>query len=148
MLTQHAQAPDFSLPDASGKQHALSDYLGSWVLIYFYPKDDTPGCTKEACMLRDAFPQYQDRKIVILGISKDSSESHTAFSSKYELPFTLLSDAQQTVIKTYDAEGGLGTKRISYLIDPKGEIAKSYAKVDPATHADEVLKDVEELSKS
>ena len=126
--------------------HSLAQYHGKWVLIYFYPKDDTAGCTKEACMLRDAFPHYKDKEIVILGISKDSSESHASFSTKYELPFTLLADNNQKVITAYGAKGGLFTKRISYLIAPDGTIAKAYGKVDPATHADEVLKDVEALS--
>jgi peroxiredoxin Q/BCP len=147
MLNAHTPAPDFSLPDATGTVHTLAEYRGSWVLVYFYPKDDTPGCTKEACMLRDVFPQYQDKKIVILGISKDSTDSHAAFSTKYELPFTLLADKDQAVITAYGAKGTLGTKRISYLIAPDGTIAKAYPKVDPATHADEVLKDVEEFIK-
>lgn len=146
MLQTNSVAPPFTLPDASGKQHSLVDYLGKWVLVYFYPKDDTAGCTKEACMLRDAFPQYQDREIVILGISRDSMESHAAFSTKYELPFTLLSDIDQHVIVRYKAKTAFGVKRISYLIAPDGTIAKAYPKVDPATHADEVLRDIGALA--
>jgi peroxiredoxin Q/BCP len=140
-------APDFSLADATGTFHSLSDYRGTWILLYFYPKDDTLGCTQEACVLRDAFPQFVDNEIVILGVSKDSRKNHAAFSTKYELPFTLLSDPVQTVLEMYGAKGGLGIRRISYLITPTGTVAKAYPRVDPATHADEVLKDVKALSK-
>ena len=145
MIQENTQAPDFTLPDNTGTMHTLSQYLGKWVLLYFYPKDDTPGCTKEACMLRDAHDAYTKNDIVVLGISKDSLESHTEFISKYSLPFTLLSDKDASIIKLYQADGLLYTKRISYLIDPKGYVAKTYMSVSPETHANEVLEDKEKL---
>jgi len=137
------KAPDFTLPDERRETHYLSDYAGKWVLLYFYPKDDTSGCTKEACALRDTAMEYEKSDVVVLGVSKDSSESHEDFISKYKLPFTLLSDEDKKVIKLYGADGGLMTKRISYLIDPDGVIEKVYAKIDPEKHAEEVLADVE-----
>lgn len=146
MLKEDGIAPDFMLKDADGVEHTLSQYVGSWVLIYFYPKDDTTGCTKEACMLRDAFPEYEAQKVTILGISRDSISSHAAFSAKYNLPFTLLSDPDMKVISQYGAKGPSGAKRISYLIAPDGTVAKAYSKVDPSTHAEEVLRDMAELA--
>ncbi len=145
MLEENTIAPNFTLKNQDGKDVSLSDYAGKWTLIYFYPKDDTPGCTKEACALRDNFPFYEDTGIEILGISKDSPASHTKFIQKYSLPFTLLSDSEGSVAKTYRADGMLGTKRISYLVSPNGTIAKSYPKVSPATHAQEVLEDLKKL---
>ncbi len=145
MLEENTIAPNFTLKNQDGKDVSLSDYAGKWTLIYFYPKDDTPGCTKEACALRDNFPFYEDTGIEILGISKDSPASHTKFIQKYSLPFTLLSDSEGSVAKTYGADGMLGTKRISYLVSPNGTIAKAYPKVSPATHAQEVLEDLKKL---
>lgn len=145
MLKKGEKAPDFSLPDEMGETHNLSDYEGKWTLLYFYPKDDTPGCTKEACAIRDNAMEYEKMDVEVLGVSKDTSESHEDFISKYKLPFTLLSDTTKKVIKMYGADGGITTKRISYLIDPDGIIAKTYSKVDPETHAEEVLADVEAL---
>ena len=98
----HQPAPDFSLPDQDGKIHKLSDYKGKWVLIYFYPKDDTPGCTVEACGIRDNFPKFQNSDLIVLGISKDSVASHKKFAEKYKLPFTLLADEAKEVIQAYD----------------------------------------------
>ncbi len=152
-LKQGDKAPDFSLPDQEGTMHALSDYRGKWVLVYFYPKDDTPGCTKEACAIRDAWPNFQKIKAVVLGISKDSEQSHGKFAKKYKLPFTLLADAEKDVLSKYGAWGKkkfmgreyMGTLRNSFLIDPKGTIAKIYEKVSPATHAEDVLQDLKEL---
>lgn len=152
-LTTGVKAPDFTLPDQSGKAHSLADYRGKWVLLYFYPKDDTPGCTKEACALRDQFPAFGKLDAVVFGVSADSVKSHARFADKYELPFTLLADETKEMIKAYDAWGPkkfmgrefLGTKRISYLIDPRGQIAKAYPKVKPAEHAEEVLGDLEKL---
>lgn len=151
----HTPAPDFALADQNGKEHRLSTYRGQWVLIYFYPKDDTPGCTKEACMLRDAFPQFEKLKVQILGVSADDSKSHKKFEEKYELPFTLLSDIDKHVVKEYGVWAPkkfmgrefLGILRTSFLIDPKGLIAKVYENVKPADHADEVLRDLGELQK-
>jgi peroxiredoxin Q/BCP len=149
-LKAGGKAPDFTLPDQTGKSHALADYRGKWVLLYFYPKDDTPGCTKEACALRDQFPAFGKLDAVVFGVSADSVKSHAKFADKYELPFTLLADETKEMIKAYDAWGPkkfmgrefLGTKRISYLIDPRGRIAKAYAKVKPAEHAGEVIQDL------
>lgn len=148
-------APAFTLPDAEGKKHKLSDYKGKWVLVYFYPKDSTPGCTKEACMMRDAQPSFKKLKATVLGISTDSQKSHTKFIEKQNLNFTLLSDEEKEVVKKYGVWGPkkfmgrefLGTKRMSFLIDPNGKIAKIYETVKPAEHADEVIKDIKELSK-
>ncbi len=146
MLEVGTQAPDFKLPDHMGDIHNLSQYEGQWVLLYFYPKDDTPGCTKEACALRDQALAYEENDIVVLGVSKDSELSHEKFISKYKLPFTLLSDTEKKVMRMYDTETDTGgTKRISYLINPEGEIEKAYANIEPETHADEVLRDVESL---
>lgn len=150
-----ANAPSFSLPDQDGKPHSLSDYKGQWVLVYFYPKDDTPGCTKEACAIRDNFPKFKKMAAVVLGISKDSVNSHRKFADKHQLPFTILSDENHEVLKKYDAWGEksfmgkvfMGIKRISFLIDPNGKIAKIYPKVKPETHADEVLADLKLMQK-
>jgi peroxiredoxin Q/BCP len=144
MVLENTLAPDFILPDKAGTPHALHDYRGKWILVYFYPKDDTPGCTKEACVLRDNFPAFKDSELEIVGISKDAPESHAQFAEKYSLPFLLLSDAEQAVIHAYGADEE-GRKRISYLIDPEGIVRKAYAKVTPETHAEEVLKDFEVL---
>ncbi len=137
-------APNFTLPDQDGKNHSLSEYRGRYVLLYFYPKDDTPGCTKEACAIRDLYKDFESNNVKVLGVSADSSESHKKFAEKYSLPFTLLSDQKKEVITTYDA---ISTKRISYLIGPDGLVVKTYPKVDPTTHGAEILKDIYELKK-
>jgi peroxiredoxin Q/BCP len=147
MLQNNIPAPDFTLPDQDSVEHTLSSYQGSFVLVYFYPKDDTPGCTKEACAIRDAYDIFKQHGITVLGISKDSVASHKKFAEKYGLPFTLLADTDKKVISDYRAGSFLMTKRISYLIDPQGMIAKSYPKVDPAMHAKEILDDVQMLQK-
>ena len=152
-LKQGDKAPPFSLPDQDGKMHRLSDYKGKWVLLYFYPKDNTSGCTKEACAIRDEFPRFGDLDAVVLGVSKDSVESHKRFAKKHRLPFTLLSDATTEVQKGYGAwkkkklagREYMGTFRVSYLIDSGGKIAKIYEKVKPAEHAAEVLDDLKSL---
>jgi peroxiredoxin Q/BCP len=137
-------APDFTLFDQNGASQTLSTYRGQWVLVYFYPKDNTPGCTKEACALRDAFPQFEQLSMPVLGISTDSVKSHASFGVKYQLPFLLLADEQKTVVELYDVKGLLGTaRRVSFLIDPEGKIAKIYETVKPAEHAAEVLRDVQ-----
>jgi peroxiredoxin Q/BCP len=145
MLQIKTQAPDFSLLNQDGEEVVLSSLKGSFVLIYFYPKDDTPGCTKEACTIRDAYDIFKQKDIVVLGISKDSVSSHKKFAEKYGLPFTLLSDTDKKVISAYEAGSMLMTKRISYLLDKDGTIAQVYPKVDPAMHAKEILDDVEKL---
>lgn len=148
------KAPHFSLPDQQGNIHTLEQYLGTWVLVYFYPKDDTPGCTKQACSFRDGMAEFNQRGIVVLGISKDSVTSHQKFASKYHLQFPLLSDPTHQTIKAFGAWGTKkfmgkeyeGILRNSYLIDPQGDIVKTYENVDPLTHAKEILKDYDSLA--
>lgn len=150
MLKEKSTAPDFTLPDQNGTQHSLSQYRGSWVLLYFYPKDMTPGCTTEACSLRDVYGDYKKAGVKVLGVSKDSVKRHEKFAKMYELPFPILSDETGAMIEAYEAWGKkkfmgrefMGILRISYLIDPKGKIAKVYEKVKPSEHAQEVLGDV------
>lgn len=142
MLAVGKTAPTFRLLDQNSKVHELESYLGKYVLVYFYPKDDTPGCTKEACALREVYGDFMRLGVTVMGISKDSPESHKKFADKYELPFILLSDPEKKAIADYHAKGGIFTKRISYLIGPDGTIAKVYPKVDPATHAAEILQDI------
>ena len=147
------KAPDFTLPDQDGVNHTLSDYQGSPLVLYFYPKDNTSGCTKEACGFRDDYSAYQQAGIKVLGVSPDSSKSHTNFIAKYELPFTLLSDPDHQVLSLYGAWGLKkmygreyeGVLRTTYLIGSDGKIAKVYKKVKPATHSAEILADLEEL---
>ncbi len=149
-------APDFTLPDQDGVVHALSSYRGKWVLVYFYPKDDTPGCTKEACVLRDALPRFEGVQASVLGISVDSVASHKKFAEKYGLPFTLLADEDKKVVELYGVWGEksfmgkkyLGTKRTSFLIDPDGVIKTVYENVKPDAHAEEVLADLSAFSAS
>ncbi len=144
------KAPDFELLDQNGKKHKLSDYLGKNILLYFYPKDFTPGCTKEACQIRDSFPKFNDTKTVVLGVSTDSSEQHKKFAGKYNLPFILLADTDKEVVKAYEVYNPkkffgkelLGVARTSFLIGKNGKIIKIYEKVKPAPHAQEVLEDI------
>ena len=140
MLKIGTEAPAIEAQDQNGLIHKLSDYLGKWVLLYFYPRDNTPGCTVEACTLRDNYSSFKKIDAVILGVSKDSVASHEKFVAKFNLPFTLLSDRDKKIVKAYDAAGLF--RRISYLIDPKGKITKVYEKVTPAEHAEEVLRDL------
>ena len=152
-LKNGTNAPQFSLPDQVGKMHELKDYKGKWVLLYFYPKDDTPGCTKEACSIRDNFPAFKKIKITVLGVSADSVKKHAKFAEKYDLPFTLLSDEAKEVVKIYDVWGMkkfmgreyMGISRTSFLINPQGKIVKIYENVKPETHAEEVLTDLKQL---
>lgn len=145
----------FTLKDQNGLIHRLEDYRGKWVLIYFYPKDSTPGCTKEACGIRDLWNDFQKYNAVVLGISGDSVSSHKKFIDKFELPFVLLSDPDREVIKQFGVlkekkmfgKTYMGIYRESFLINPQGEIVKHYAKVKPDSHAQEVINDLEELSK-
>jgi thioredoxin-dependent peroxiredoxin len=144
------KANDFNLQDENGKLHRLADYSGSWVVIYFYPKDDTPGCTKEACGFRDNLAELRKLGVVILGISKDSVVSHKKFSEKYKLNFPLLSNESTNTIRAYDAWGKKkflghefeGIIRKTYLINPEGEVKKIYENVRPAEHAEEILHDI------
>lgn len=152
MLKVGQSAPQFNLSDQAGQIHSLDKYLGKWVLLYFYPKDMTPGCTTEACSFRDNYHTL-NKKLVVLGVSADSVVSHEKFSKKYDLPFSLLSDETKNVLKAYQSWGPkkfmgkefLGTLRISYLINPQGKIAKIYPKVNPKTHVADILRDLDEL---
>lgn len=137
VLNTVMMAPDFSLPDQNNVMHSLSDYKGKWLIVYFYPKDQTPGCIKEACSFRDHVSEFTKRNIAIVGISKDSVVSHQKFAGKYHLPFPLLSDESAQAIKAYGAWG-----RNTYLINPRGEIAKTYERVNPLTHVSQILKDL------
>ena len=142
MLKKGDLAQDFSLPDQEGKTQSLSDYKNQWVLLYFYPKDFTSGCTKEACEFRDKFEKLKSL-VNIIGVSADSPESHEKFAEKYTLPYTLLSDTDRKVINLYGATGFIFTKRVSFLINPKGVIEKVYNNVDPKTHALQIIADLE-----
>ncbi len=147
------KAFDFSLPDQGGKLHKLSDYRGQLVVLYFYLKDNTPGCTVEACSFRDNQEKFSKNGIVILGISKDTVDSHKKFVQKHNLRFTIFSDVEKRIIKKYKAWGEKkfmgktfdGILRKTYLIDKKGNIVKIYEKVNPLTHAEEILKDANTL---
>ena len=144
-------APNFSLPDQNGKIHKLADYNGKWLIVYFYPKDNTSGCTKEACNFRDSFYEFKKNDVEIIGISKDSTASHKNFEQKYNLNFILLADTKTDVIKAFGAWGKKkmmgreydGILRNTYLINPEGEIVQTYEKVDPATHVSQILKDIQ-----
>ncbi len=145
------KATDFELPDQDGKIHYLSDYRGKWVVLYFYPKDDTPGCIKEACGFRDVLKELQKKGVVVLGVSKDTIVSHKRFAEKYHFNFPILSDATKSVIETYHAWGKKkfmgrefeGTLRMTYFIDPAGEIKKVYNDVNPTIHAGEIIRDLD-----
>lgn len=155
MLTTGTPAPNFTLTDQNEKSHSLSDYRGSWVLLYFYPKDNTPGCTKQACDIRDDYPTFKKLQCAVFGISTDSEMSHKKFEEKYNLPFTLLADTEKNVVKAYGVWAPkkfmgrefLGTLRTSFLIDPEGNIAKVYENVKASLHAEEVLTDLKSLRK-
>lgn len=147
MLKTNTKAPDFSLTDQDGMMRTLSGSHGDYVLVYFYPKDDTPGCTKEACVIRDMYEEFERVGVRVFGISADTVESHKQFAEKYSLPFRLLADPTKSTIAAYDASGPMLSKRISYLIDPDGAIVKAYEDVDPTTHGGEILKDVYTLKK-
>ena len=140
-------APDFALPDAEGRVHRLSEYRGRWVVLYFYPRDDTPGCTTQACSFRDHMPSFEGHNAVVLGVSTDSSESHRRFAEKYGLPFILLADETCAANEAYgvwkererDGRRFMGTERTTFLIDPEGRLARIFPRVTPADHALDVL---------
>ncbi|MFN4066172.1 MAG: thioredoxin-dependent thiol peroxidase [Thermosynechococcus sp.] len=148
-----AIAPPFELPDATGQPVRLSDFQGQWVILYFYPRDNTPGCTKEACAYRDVSATLGDRNVVILGISPDSVASHAKFQQKLNLPFRLLADEDTSVAQAYGSYGPkkfmgkeyLGVYRDTFLIDPTGKIAAIYRRVKPEAHVVQVLADLERL---
>ena len=155
MLKVGRKAPLFKLLDQDEEFRTLKENLGRWIVIYFYPKDDTPGCTKEACMIADVYKDFKRQGIAVFGISKDTPKSHKKFAEKYSLPFRLLSDSTIEIMDKYGAvkekmmfgKAVRGTNRISYLINPEGKIAKVYPDVDPAGHALELLRDIKVLKK-
>ena len=143
-------APDFELRDQDGQLHSIEDYRGQWVALYFYPKDDTPGCTAEACEFRDNIFAFRELNCQILGVSLDDEQSHKAFSEKYDLPFPLLADTKGTTADAYDLKakmfGMTIAKRQTFLIDPDGLVAKHYETVDPEVHPQEILNDLRQLA--
>jgi len=141
------KAPDFSLPDQDNKLHNLAKYKGHYLLLYFYPGDFTSGCTTEACVFRDVFPNFDPEKFKVVGISHDSVDSHKKFAGKYSLPFTLLADEDVRINNLYGVWQGEKTRRTSFLIDPEGIVVKVYENINPATHPQEVLKDINSLTK-
>jgi peroxiredoxin Q/BCP len=148
-LKTGAQAPDFNLEDQAGKRHQLADYHGRWLVLYFYPKDDTPGCTREACEFRDDHIKFGQANSEVIGISIDNSDSHAAFAKKYSLPFPLLADPGGKVSDRYGSYFSFGplkyARRHTFIIDPDGKIARIYRSVQPATHSDEVLSELKSL---
>ena len=142
-------APDFRLQDQNGDWHTLADYRGRWITLYFYPKDDTPGCTTEACAFRDNIFAFDKIGAVVLGVSLDDVASHAEFAEKYSLPFPLLADSGSDTAKAYGVLSSMGSfrmaKRETFVIDPQGQIAKHYSKVSPATHTEQVLGDIETM---
>jgi peroxiredoxin Q/BCP len=143
------QAPNFILKDQNNLSHNLNDYKGSWVILYFYPKDDTPGCTTQACDFRDAVERIISSRSIVFGVSLDSVESHKRFAEKNNLPFSLLSDQDGNVSKAYDSLSSFisfkASKRNTFIIDPEGKIAKIYLSVNPSTHSQMVLNDLNQL---
>jgi len=148
-LTQGDLAPGFELLDQHGAKHRLEDYRGSWVVLYFYPKDDTPGCTREACAFRDDYLVLKRMGVTVLGVSLDDVSSHAEFAAKYHLPFPLLSDGAGETARRYGALTSLGivkfAKRHSFIVDPEGRIARIYRDVAPRTHSDEIIGDLKSL---
>ena len=150
MLEVGTKAPDFSLPDQNGKIHTLAEYAGKKVVLYFYPKDNTPGCTKQACGFSERYPQFMEKGAVVLGVSKDSVASHKKFEEKYNLGFTLLADPELNAIKAYDVwqekknygKVSMGVVRTTYLIDENGIIVKSFDKVKAAEKPEQRLGEV------
>jgi len=143
-------APDFTLPDTSGNVHTLAEYKGKWIVLYFYPKDDTPGCTVEACSLRDARDTLAEMGAEIVGISKDDASSHEKFKAKHSLNFTLLTDLEGTVIESYGAWGKKmygreGILRKTFIINPAGQVLKVYGRVTPMGHGDQVIEELKSL---
>lgn len=150
MLDVGTKAPDFSLPDQNGKMHALSEYAGKKVILYFYPKDNTPGCTKQACGFSQLMPEFTQKGAIVIGISKDSVASHKKFEEKYSLGFTLLSDPELVAIQAYDVwqekknygKVSMGVVRTTYLIDENGMIEKAFGKVKAAENPTQMLEEL------
>ena len=151
-LAVGAQAPRFTLKDQESRAHALAAYRGRWVVLYFYPKDDTPGCTTEACNFRDDLPALRALHVQILGISLDDSQSHARFAQKFRLPFPLLADTEGAVARAYGSLWSIGPLRLArrhtFVIDPEGRIARIYRNVKPAGHSRELQQDLKELRKA
>lgn len=155
MLTVGDEIPEFSLPDQDGKFLTKNDFKGNWLVVFFYPKDDTPGCTKEACSFRDNFSVLKANDIEVVGISKDNARSHKKFALKYQLPFTLLADPELGIIKAFGVWARKkfwgreydGILRTTFLINPSGVIKKVYENVEPSDHALEILKDWKQYGK-
>lgn len=147
MLELQSKAPDFTLTDKDGRQVSLSDFLGKKVVLYFYPKDNTPGCTRQACAFADAYGEFRSKNVEVIGISKDSVASHLRFAEKYNLPFILLADPELQAIKAYDVwqekkmcgKVSMGVVRTTFIIDEEGKIAHIMPKVKPDTNASEIL---------
>ena len=150
MLTTGTKAPDFTLNDKNGNAVSLSDFLGKKVVLYFYPKDNTPGCTRQACAFAGAYAAFKEKNVEVIGISKDSVASHVKFAEKYNLPFVLLSDPELQAIKAYDVwqekkmcgKVGMGVVRTTFIIDENGNIEKIMPKVKPDTNAAEILAEI------
>lgn len=148
-----SKAPAFSLKNTDGQTVKLSDFKGQKVVLYFYPKDDTPGCTKEACSFRDNYAELQKRGVVVLGVSADDQKAHQKFTAKYGLPFTLLSDPEHTMLEKYNAwveksmygRTYMGIARITYIINEDGKIAHIFSKVKPETHSQDVLAVIDQM---
>ena len=143
-------APDFNLSDESGKIHSLSGYKGKWLVVYFYPKDDTPGCTVEACAIRDARDELADLGVRVIGVSADDVASHEKFKAKHSLNFTLLSDPEKTMIEAYGAWGKKmfgkeGILRRTFIINPEGTVVKVYGRVTPLGHGEQIVADIKQL---
>lgn len=151
MLEAGVKAPDFTLEDANGNKVSLSDFKGKRVVLYFYPKDNTPGCTRQACAFKNAYDGFKAKDIAVIGISKDSVKSHVNFAEKYELPFIILSDEELTAIKAYDVwqekknygKTYMGVERTTYIIDKDGIIEKVYKRAKPDSNAAEILEYIE-----
>ena len=153
MLETGTKAPDFSLPDQDGVMHSLSQYRGKKVILYFYPRDNTPGCTKQACGFRDLYPQFTEKGAVVLGVSKDSVASHKKFQKKDQLSFPILSDTELQVIQAYDVwkekklygKVSMGVVRTTYLIDENGIISKAFGKVKAAQNPEQMLEELNDI---
>jgi len=156
MLKDGTIAPDFNLPDQKGDMYSLAHFRGKWIVLYFYPKDLTPGCTTEACNFRDEFDGFEKLNATVIGISRDSVKKHQKFADKYELQFFLLSDESGSVCEDYGVwqeksmygKKYMGILRSTYLINPEGKIAKVYPKVKPKEHATEILSDLNKLNRA
>lgn len=142
VLAVGTEAPGFSTQDDAGNSVSLADFSGKTVVLYFYPKDDTPGCTVEAQGFRDKFDEYQGKDVVVLGVSRDDEASHKLFKEKYGLPFSLLADTDGTITQSYDVDGGGYAKRVTYIINGDGVIDKVFEKVQTSSHANDVLAEI------